>query len=109
VALGKGDFVGRSVLERQKTEGVGKKCAAFIMTEKSPPPRPQYPIWSAEPEPQALGRVTSGTQSPSLNIGIGLGYLPPSHARPGTTLQIEIRGRRYPAAAVARPIYKKPV
>src|SRR5437660_2125643 len=47
VALEKGDFIGRSVLAEQKANGVSKKLVALKMAEKSAPPRPHYPIWSA--------------------------------------------------------------
>ena len=51
--------------------------------------------------------VVSGTQSPSLNVGIGLGYVPPALAVPGGKLEIEIRGRRFAAEIVKKPIYRK--
>jgi aminomethyltransferase len=108
VALDKGDFVGRAVLAEQKARGTQKKCVAFKMTDKSAPPRPHYPIWSSGPEAKRLGEVVSGTQSPSLGIGIGLGYVPPDFAKAGTPIEIEIRGRRAPAAIVPKPIYRKP-
>lgn len=105
VALDKGDFVGRNVLAQQKSSGVKKKCVAFKMTEKSAPPRPGYPIWS--PNGEKIGIVSSGTQSPSLGIGIGLGYVPPEHSKPGTPVEIEIRGKCFPAIVVAKPIYSR--
>ena len=104
VSLDKGEFNGRSVLAEQKARGVSRKCAAFKMTEKSAPPRPQYPIWSNGAK---LGEVSSGTQSPSLGIGIGMGYVPPEFAKPGTSLQIEIRGNQAPAVVAAKPLYRK--
>lgn len=55
-----------------------------------------------------LGETTSGTLSPSLGVGIGLAYVPPAHAEPGTTLLVEIRGRRFPAEVVKKPLYRKP-
>jgi aminomethyltransferase len=106
VAFDKGDFLGRALLFQQNTVGVQRKCVAFRMTGKSPPPRPHYPIWSTGPEAAAIGHVTSGTQSPSLDIGIGLGYVPPASAKPGTAIEIEIRGRRFPAEIVRKPIYR---
>jgi aminomethyltransferase len=109
VALDKPDFVGRAVLAEQKARGVGKKCVAFKMSDKSAPPRPHYPIWSAGASERKIGEVVSGTQSPSLSVGIGLGYVPPEFAKSGTILQIEIRGKRSPALIVPKPIYKKPV
>ena len=105
VALNKEDFVGRSVLANQKTSDVNKKLVAFKMAEKSAPPRPHYPIWSSGPKAAKIGDVTSGTQSPSLGIGIGLGYVPPEFAKPQTLIEIEIRGKRAPAIVVPKPIY----
>lgn len=107
VALEKGDFIGRDVLAEQKANGVKKKCVAFKMTDKSAPPRPHYPIWNGGSNAARIGEVVSGTQSPSLGIGIGLGYVPPEFATPGTTIEIEIRGKRAAAQIVKKPIYKK--
>ena len=105
VALDKGDFTGRGALAEQKTKGVARKCVAFKMTDKSAPPRPHYPIWI---ENQKVGEVTSGTQSPSLNLGIGMGYIPSDFAKPATKIEIEIRGKRAPAEIVPKPIYRSP-
>jgi aminomethyltransferase len=107
VALDKPDFIGRSVLAQQKANGVKKKLIAFKMTGKSAPPRPHYPIWSATGEIAKIGEVTSGTQSPSLSVGIGLGYVPPALAKAGNAIAIEIRGQRAPAQIVPRPIFRK--
>ena len=104
VALEKGDFIGRSVLAEQKAHGVKRKCIAFKMTEKSAPPRPHYPIWINGAK---VGEVVSGTQSPSLNVGIGLGYVPAELVKAGGTIEIEIRGKRAPAVTVPKPILKK--
>jgi len=103
VSLDKGQFNGRSVLADQKANGVKKKLVAFKMTDKSAPPRPHYPIWANGTN---IGIVTSGTQSPSLNLGIGMGYVPPEFAKPDTKIEIEIRGRRFAAVVVPKPIYK---
>ena len=51
------------------------------MTDKSAPPRPHYAIWSTGPAAAKMGEVASGTQSPSLGIGIGMGYVPPEFAK----------------------------
>ncbi len=104
VAFDKGDFVGRDVLLAQKTAGTARKCAAFRMVEKSAPPRPGYPLWV---DGKPVGKVVSGTQSPSLNCGIGLGYLPAAAAAPGTRIEVEIRGRRFPAEVVRKPLYRR--
>jgi aminomethyltransferase len=106
VALEK-DFIGRAALAEQKAAGLKRRCVAFKMTDKSAPPRPHYPIWSTGPEARPLGEVTSGTQSPSLNCGIGLGYVPIECAKAETPIEIEIRGRRFPAVVVPKPIYRK--
>lgn len=108
VAMDKGEFIGRAVLAGQKAQGTKRKLAAFRMTGRSAPPRPGYPIFlpgATEP----VGQVASGTQSPSLGVGIGMGFVLPEAARPGTDLDIEARGNRWPAAVVPRPIYRKPV
>jgi len=104
IAWDKGDFVGRAALLKQKEAGPSKKCVAFRMTEKSAPPRPGYPVVVAE---TPIGTVVSGTQSPTLNAGIGMAYVPPAFAAPGTALHIEIRGKRYAAEVVKKPFYKK--
>jgi aminomethyltransferase len=102
VALDKGDFIGRKVLAEQKAKGTKKKLVAFKMTDKSAPPRSHYPIWAGG---SAVGVVTSGTQSPSLGAGIGMGYVPPEWAK--GNIEIEIRGKRHPAHIVPKPIFKK--
>jgi aminomethyltransferase len=107
VALGKGDFVGRPVLAEQKTRGTARKLVAFKSVEKSAPPRPHYPIWSAGPERRKIGRVTSGTQSPSLGIGIGMGYVPPEMSASNSAIAIEIRGKHAPATITSKPLYRK--
>ncbi|HEV2319037.1 MAG TPA: glycine cleavage system aminomethyltransferase GcvT [Verrucomicrobiae bacterium] len=102
VALDKGEFVGRRILAEQKAKGTTKKLVAFKMAEKSAPPRPHYPILISS---ATAGIVTSGTQSPSLGVGIGMGYLRPENA--GEPIDIEIRGKPFPAVIVPKPIYKK--
>jgi aminomethyltransferase len=104
VSLDKGEFIGRKVLAEQKAHGTKKKLIAFKMADKCAPPRPHYPIWAGG---KAVGVVTSGTQSPSLGIGIGMGYVPPEVAK-HHHLEIEIRGKCFPATIVPKPIYKKP-
>jgi len=107
VALDKPEFIGRAVLAEQKSKGVGKKCVAFKMTGLSAPPRPHYPIWSTGADAAVIGEVVSGTQSPSLNAGIGMGYVKPEFARAQTPIEIEIRGKRAPALIVPKPLYRK--
>jgi aminomethyltransferase len=107
VALEKGEFSGRPTMAEQKTRGVSKKLVALKVEEKAPPPRPHYQIWNYGPGGQKVGEVTSGTQSPSLDIGIGLGYVRPEFAKPGTQLEIEVRGKLTHAVTVPKPIYRK--
>ena len=103
VSLDKGEFNGRATLAEQKAGGVKKKLVAFKMADKSAPPRPHYPICV---NGSNAGIVTSGTQSPSLNCGIGMGYVPAEFAKADTKIEIEIRGRRFGAVVVPKPIYK---
>jgi aminomethyltransferase len=105
VSLDKGEFNGRAVLAEQKANGVKKKLVAFKMLDRCAPPRPHYPIWA---NGASVGIVTSGTQSPSLNLGIGMGYVSPEFAKPETKIEIEIRGKRFAAVVVAKPIFKRP-
>lgn len=100
----KPDFVGRSALLAQKGGAIAKKLVAFRMTDKSPPPRPGYPIVV---DGVRVGTAVSGTQSPSLNVGIGMGYVPPILAVPGGQIGIEIRGRVFVAEIVKKPIYRR--
>jgi aminomethyltransferase len=108
VALDK-EFVGRPVLAQQKAAGPVKRLVAFKMSGKSAPPRPDYLIWAAEAAQNTapLSKATSGTQSPTLGIGIGLGYVPVEYSQPGTDIRIEIRGSRFPAVIVKKPFYKR--
>lgn len=104
VALDKGPFTGREALAAQKEAGLPDKLAAFRMVGAAPPPRPHYPvIFNGE----VVGEVCSGTQSPSLAVGIGMAYVPVAAAALGTTLEIEVRGRRFPAEVVKKPFYRK--
>jgi aminomethyltransferase len=107
VALGKGEFVGRAVLLEQKARGPSRKLAPFKMAGRSAPPRQGYSIWSAGEEATPIGIVTSGTLSPSLGLGVGLGFVPPDFAPANTAIAIEIRGRRNPAMTVQRPLYRR--
>ena len=107
VALEKGPFTGREVLAEQKKNRPSRKIVPFKMTGKSAPPRPDYPVWSGGGERQVIGKVTSGTQSPSLGVGIGLALVESAFSKAGAELEVEIRGRNAPAVVVGKPIYKK--
>jgi glycine cleavage system T protein (aminomethyltransferase) len=93
------DFTGADVLRRIKEEGPERRLAAFVMEEKAIP-RPEMPI-------EGGGEVTSGTQSPSLDVGIGMGYVPATQAAPDTELVIDVRGKPRRARVVEKPIYRK--
>ncbi|MGO8674241.1 MAG: glycine cleavage system aminomethyltransferase GcvT [Limisphaerales bacterium] len=108
VALNKGEFTGRPVLAEQKLRGVRRKLVAFKMAGKSAPPRPHYPVWSQSGAGERIGQVSSGTQSPSLGIGLGMACLPSQFAQTDTPLAIEIRGQRAAALVVPKPFYRKP-
>ena len=104
VDLKKPKFIGRDVLVEAKENGTAHRLVAFRMQSKGPPPRPHYGIWLAG---ERIGEATSGTLSPSLNQGIGMAYLPTSHARIGTEIEVEIRGQKFPAIIEKKPLYKK--
>ncbi len=103
VKLKKGDFVGRDALVKQKEERIPRKLIGFTTSERSFP-RHGYPVYvNGEPS----GEVRSGTMSPSLNIPIGTAYVPAASASPGSSLEIEIRGKRIPATVEKMPFYKE--
>ena len=104
VDLEKQEFIGRDALARQRADGVKRRLAAFRMSEKSPPPRSHYPVFR---DGQRVGETSSGTLSPSLNTGIGMAYLPVEIARPGEQIEIDIRGRRFPAVIEKKPLYRR--
>ncbi|MCI0405140.1 MAG: glycine cleavage system aminomethyltransferase GcvT [candidate division Zixibacteria bacterium] len=102
VKLTKGDFIGRGPIEKMKKEGHGRKLVCFEMAEKAIP-RKGCGVYAAG---QKVGEATSGTFSPSLEKGIGLGYVPSALSETGTKLEIDIRGRKGPATVVPAPFYK---
>ena len=97
-------FVGREVLEKEKAEGVSRKLCCFELVDKGIP-RHGYEIVNAEDE--VIGNVTSGTMSPVLKIGVGMGYLKPEYAKPGTGIYIKVRNRNL-KANVVKPPFRKP-
>jgi aminomethyltransferase len=102
VKLDKGDFVGRDALVAQKERGLARKLVGFTMAERSFP-RHGYPVFY---DGQPSGVVCSGTMSPTLGIPIGTCYLPLAGTKPGTSFEIEIRGKRLPATVTRPPFYK---
>jgi aminomethyltransferase len=93
------DFTGADVLRRIKAEGPEQRLVAFVMEEKAVP-RQGMAI-------EGGGEVTSGTHSPSLDVGIGMGYVPADRAAPYTELVLDVRGRSRRARVVTKPIYRK--
>lgn len=101
----KGDFVGRAVLEQQKQAGVTRRLVGLQMQGRNIA-RHGYPVLH---ESRPVGEVTSGTLSPTLGQAIALAYVPPHLAQLGQPLEVEIRGKTYPATVVKRPFYKRTV
>ncbi len=97
------DFVNSDNLQAQKEAGITRRLVAFEMTERGIP-RQGYDIVDAEGN--ALGQVTSGTMSPSLGKGIGLGYVNRPHTKSGTEIFIQVRKKQIPATIVKLPFYK---
>jgi aminomethyltransferase len=104
VAWDKPDFLGRATLLDQRENGAKVKLCGLSLEGKGPPPRPHYPVWSGA---NRLGETTSGALSPSLQAGIAMAYLPGEFAKVGTEVEIEIRGRKFPARVCRKPFYKK--
>ena len=98
------DFINKEQLLKQKEEGVERKLVAFDVLDKGIP-RKDYSILDAEQNP--IGHVTSGTQSPSLNKAIGLGYVETGFHKIGQDLLIQIRKKQVRAKIVKLPFYKK--
>jgi aminomethyltransferase len=93
------DFNGAAELREVKSRGPERKLAPFVMEEKAIP--------RSGMEIDGGGEVTSGTHSPMLDRGIGMGYVPSASAAVDTELRIDVRGRTRRARVVKRPIYKR--
>ena len=93
------EFTGVDVLRQVKERGPERKLVAFVMEERAIP-RHGMPI-------EGGGEVTSGTHSPSLDLGIGMGYVPAARAAPDTELVVDVRGKPRRARVVKKPIYRK--
>jgi aminomethyltransferase len=101
----KGDFIGRAAIEAMRARGVPRRLVGFEMVERAVP-RHGYPILK---DGVAVGQVTSGSFSPSLERGIGLGYVRADLAGVGTDLGVEIRGATRRARVVPTPFYPSKV
>jgi aminomethyltransferase len=93
------EFEGVEALRRVKEDGPERRLVAFVMEDKAIP-RQGMPI-------EGGGEVTSGSHSPMLEVGIGMGYVPVAQASPGSELTIDVRGRPRRAQVVKKPIYKR--
>jgi aminomethyltransferase len=97
------DFVNSSALKAQKEAGVTQKLVGFEMVDKGIP-RHDYPIVDAEGT--VIGRVTSGTMSPSLGKAIGMGYVPKALASEGSEIFVQVRNKTLKANVVKIPFLK---
>ena len=97
------DFVNSENLKKQKEAGVSQKLIGFELNERGIP-RHDYQI--VDKDGNEIGIVTSGTMAPSLNKGIGLGYVTTEHASVGSEIFIQIRKKAVPATVVKPPFYK---
>jgi aminomethyltransferase len=98
------DFVDSDFLKKQKEEGVTRKLVAFEMIDRGIP-RHDYPILDSNGN--VIGKVTSGTMSPSMKVGIGLGYITKEFSALESEIFIEIREKGVKAKVVKLPFYKK--
>lgn len=98
------EFINSKKLEAQKEAGIQNKLIGFELLERGIP-RQDYDIVDAEGT--KIGRVTSGTMSPSLGKAIGMGYVPLKYSQPNSKIFIQIRKKRIPAVIVKTPFYKK--
>jgi aminomethyltransferase len=97
------DFIYRTELEKQKNDGLNRRLVGFELLERGIP-RQHYPI--LDREGRSIGEVTSGTMSPMLNKGIGMGYVEVEHAKNETDILIGIRNKEVPARVIRPPFYK---
>ncbi|HIB47967.1 MAG TPA: glycine cleavage system aminomethyltransferase GcvT [Flavobacteriaceae bacterium] len=97
------DFINSENLKKQKEEGIRRKLVGFELNERGIP-RQGYDILG--PEGNVVGNVTSGTMAPSVEKGIGLGYVTKELSAPGTEIFIQIRKNTVPATVVKLPFYK---
>ncbi len=97
------DFINADALAKEKEHGADRKLIGFELDERGIP-RHDYDI--VDGNGNSIGIVTSGTMSPSLGKGIGLGYVPSILAKPGSKIYIQVRKKAIPATVVKLPFYK---
>jgi aminomethyltransferase len=103
VDFGKTDFIGKSALSAQRSRGLTRRLVGFELVDKGVP-RQGHPILS---DGAPVGVVTSGNLSPSLDKGVGMGYMDAVCAVDGAPIEIDIRGKRKRAVIVKPPFYHK--
>jgi aminomethyltransferase len=96
-------FVGSDACRRVREEAPREILEPFVITGSGIPRQGNPILWGDE----QVGVVTSGTMSPSLDVGIGMGYVRADLARPETAIEIDVRGRHRPAEIRERPLYRK--
>jgi len=99
----KSDFVGRGPIQKEKEQGPARVRVGFRITGKGIPRQGQEIVL----EDQSIGKVSSGTFSPTLGISIGMGYVPPNISKAGTVFEIKIRERNVSAEVVKLPFYQR--
>ncbi|HVT16187.1 MAG TPA: glycine cleavage system aminomethyltransferase GcvT [Thermoanaerobaculia bacterium] len=104
VKLDKGDFVGREALLAQRAQGIRRNLVGFEVPGRGIA-RQGHAVLA---EGQPVGTVTSGTWSPTLGKALGMAYVPPELAAPGTWLTLDVRGRSVSAVVVGLPFYRRP-
>jgi aminomethyltransferase len=102
VKLQKDNFIGKDALQKQKDQGIRRKRVGIIMVEQGIP-RPNFPILNGKNE--QIGKLTSGTFSPLLKLGVGMGYAEASEAQEGNVVSVKIRGKQAKARIAAFPLY----
>lgn len=102
VKLQKGDFIGKTALQQQKDHGIARKRVGIIMTERGIP-RPGFELFNDKN--QRIGHLTSGTFSPLLKRGVGMGYVEMSQAQEGNAVSVEIREKHIKARITSFPLY----
>jgi aminomethyltransferase len=100
--LDKDDFIGQGALAKQKEAGVEQKLVGFLLKERGFPRHGYLVRWQG----RDVGEVTSGAHAPSLNVGVGMAYVPSAAAKPGTPIEVVVRDRPVAAEVMRPPFYK---
>lgn len=103
VKLNKGDFVGRDALVAAKEAGLSRKLIGFELLERG---IARHDCAALDETGAVVGKVTSGTMSPSLGKSIGMAYLPTALSKEGSRFSVDIRGKAVAAQVVKTPFYK---